>query len=268
MVLKDTTRRRELLEHLLIGTASKDTNTRLVLSNQSWQHTVLSLNDDKINAQVLRSLNRLSSKTLHRADLAACQGFDVVEGCLVVDAPLSFRADFAEEINRLNGLLAIGSLFIQHDGINTIKDAGGNVARLLSRGLRIGLNHAVKHLRGDDDGLRSQVRLLNHPLLSNEHLVLRKLKGERLTYDHDTVRDFQNLVKVFQTFEVLDLRDDLQAIATIKLSQFISDSLNIFGGANKRDGHHSDRLCVLTSPLGQINFIFVCERGKFKICTG
>ena len=153
LVPKDAASHTELLQHLLIFTAGEDANARLILGNKSRECTRLRMDDNQVDAQVLRSLHSLGRKALRGRDVSRAHVLNVVEGCLVVNASLSFRTDLAEEVHGLNWLLAVRSFLVEHDRVNAIEDTSRDITGLLCRRLRTRLNHAVEDLGGDDDRL-------------------------------------------------------------------------------------------------------------------
>ena len=87
------------------------------------------------------------------------------------------------------------------------------------------LDHRMKHLRGDDDGLFALDALLDEQPLRDRNPLGRNLDPQIAPGDHDTVRLVEYLVNIVYAFAVLDFRDDLdRAVAVL---EYLLDGQNV-----------------------------------------
>jgi len=163
----------------------------------------------------------------------------------------------------VDGVVTVSRFTRQHDGISAIEDGIGDIRSLSTGGAR-SLDHGLKHLGGSDNGLGSNVGLLDHPLLSDEDLFGWDLHAQVTTGDHDTVRSSNDLVIVVEALLVLNLGDDLDMGAT--LSQNFADSLNALGGTDKRGSDHVN--ATAETELNNVGLILLGESGKINDGTG
>ena len=237
--------------------ASKNGHVGSVLGDETGEVASIGQDNDEVNVQVLDGRDSRGGESLGGADWGRGEELDVVVGALVVNATLSFGAALAHDGDSLDGVGSVGRLSGEHDGVSAIKDSVGDIGSLSTGRSGVG-DHGLEHLGGSDNGLGSDVSLLDHPFLGNEDLLGRDLHTKIATSDHDTVGGSEDLVVVVETFLVLDLRDDLNVRAT--RPKKISDVLDIVLLADEGGSDHIDAL--LEAKFSEILLILLSEGGQ------
>lgn len=160
------------------------------------------------------------------------------------------------------GVVALGCLSRQHDTVCAIKDSVSNIRNLSAGGARV-VGHGLQHLGSADDGLSSKIALGNHHLLGDKHLRGRNLDSKISTSNHDTVRLLENLIKVVDTLLVLNLGDNLDALAV--LAEDLADGGDIGAAADERGKHHVD---LVLDTKAEIGLVLLRERGEVDVRLG
>lgn len=187
------------------------------------------------------------------------QGSHLIEQRSIGNGLLGNQTGLVHHLDGLNGVGSLGRLTRQHDTVSTIKDGVTDIRDLGSGGSGV-VGHGIEHLGGTDDGLSGQVTLGDQLLLGNENLGGGDLDTQVSSGNHDTVGLLQNLVKVVDTLLVLNLGDDLDALAL--LAEHVSDGLDVVGGSDERGKDHVDT--VLNTKL-EIGLVLLGQSGEIDI---
>ena len=128
-----------------------------------------------------------------------------------VTAALDAAGDAVEDLDALHRVFAHGGLAGEHDGVGLLEDRVGHVRDLGAGGHGI-LDHALEHVRGDDDGLADAEAEFDGLALDDGQLLVRALDAEVAARDHDAVGFADNFLEVLHRLLVFDLGDDLRAV--------------------------------------------------------
>lgn len=121
----------------------------------------------------------------------------------------------------------------------------------------------LKHLRSADNRLAGEIALGDHHLLGHEHVRRRDLDTEVSASDHDTIAFLKNLIEVVDTLLVLDLDNDLDALAIITKDG--SDIDDILTTANEGSEDHVDTVLDTETKIG---LVLLAERRKVNGSLG
>lgn len=190
------------------------------------------------------------------------QGSHLVEQRGVGNGLLGNQTGLVHHLDGLDRVGSLGGLSGQHDTVSTIKNGVTDIGHLGSGGSRV-VGHGVEHLGGTDDGLSGQVALGDQLLLGNEDLGGGDLDAKISSGNHDTVGLLENLVKVVDTLLVLNLGDDLDALAL--LTENVSDGLDVVGGSDERGKDDVDT--VLDTKL-EVGLVLLGQSGEIDISAG
>jgi len=262
-VAPDTTDDLQLLDDLLVARAGKNWDGRSVLADKTSHRASVSDHNDQVEIEIKDSLDGSGSHSLSSAERAGGVHLDVRVGGLVVDATLSLSASAAHDGDGVDRVVTVSRLTREHDGISAIKDGISNVGSLSTSRAR-SLDHGLKHLGGSDNGLGSNVSLLDHPLLSNEDLFGGNLHAQVTTGDHDTISGSNDLVVVVEALLVLDLGNDLDMGATG--AEDLTDGFNALSGTDERSSDHVN--ATAETKIDDISLILLGESGEINDSAG
>lgn len=156
----------------------------------------------------------------------------------------------------------VGRFTAQHHGVHPLIDRIGHVADFGPGRPRM-LDHRMKHLRGDDDGLFALDALLDEQPLRDRNPLGRNLDAQIAPGDHDTVRLVEYLVDIVYAFAVLDFRDDLdRAVAVL---EYLLDGQNVRLFPDERVGDEVD--IHVDRPIDEL-VVLVRHRGKVDRYAG
>eukprot|EP00964_Phaeocystis_antarctica_P006359 scaffold3454_cov68-Phaeocystis_antarctica.AAC.1 len=171
----------------------------------------------------------------------------------VGDGGLGLLADGAHHGDRLEGVVALGGLPREHHAVGAVEHGVGHVAHLGARGARVE-GHRLEHLRRTDDRLARAVALCDHHLLRDEDLLRGDLDAEVAARHHDAVRLLEDGVEVAHALVVLDLGDDLDALARggVGRHQARAHLLHVARLADERGEDHVDALLHAELQVGLV----------------
>lgn len=218
--------------------------------------------NDAASTEIKRSADSSHGAGLDSADRALDKSAHLLEVGDVRDGVLSLETGLVHLLDGLGGVTALGRLAGKHDTVGTVSDGVTDVADLGTGGAGV-LDHRLEHLSSADDGLASKVAHGNELLLSGENLSSGNLNTEITTGNHDTVSGLEDLSEVVKTLSVLDLGDDLDALAL--LTENLTDVVDVLGAADKRGKDHVD--VVLNTEL-QIGLVLLGKSGQIDIGVG
>lgn len=104
--------------------------------------------------------------------------------------------------------LAVGCFSGKHDSVCPIQNGVGHVRSFCSGGSRV-IDHGFHHLCGCYHWFAIGEGLLDHPLLSNEHLLWGNFHTQIASGYHNSICGLKDLVEIVQSFLVLDFGDNL-----------------------------------------------------------
>lgn len=233
-----------------------------VLGTESGRSTGCGQNNDSSGLLLERGRHGGDGNGLNGLGGSDSQGSHLVEQRSVSNGLLGDETGLVHHLDGLNGVGTLGGLTRQHDTVSTIENGVTDIGDLGSGGSGV-VGHRVKHLGGTDDGLTGKVALGDELLLGNENLGGGDLDTKITSGNHDTVGLLENLVKVVDTLLVLNLGDDLDALAL--LTENVSDGLDIVGGSNERGKDHVDTVLNTESEIG---LVLLGQSGEIDISAG
>lgn len=233
-----------------------------VLGTQSGGGSGCGQHNDGSGLLLERGRHGGNGNGLHGLGGSDGQGSHLVEQRSVGDGLLGNQTGLVHHLDGLDGVGSLGGLSGQHDTVGSVEDGVTHIGHLGSGGSRV-VGHGVQHLGGTDDGLAGQVALGDKLLLGNEHLGSGDLDTQVSSGNHDSVGLLENLVEVVDSLLVLDLGDDLDALAL--LAKHVSDGLDVVGGSDKRGEDHVDAL--LHAEL-EIGLVLLGQSGQIDVGTG
>ena len=159
----------------------------------------------------------------------------LVEPVTVAGVLLGVLGDLRHGGHRLNGVLTGSGLAGEHDGGGAVVHGVGHVGNLRPGGPGV-LNHGFQHLGSGDHPLAQQAALVNQPLLNGGQLHKGDFHTQVASGHHDALAGLANSLNIVHTGLVLDLGDDLDALAAVFVQE-IAHIQHILLGGNKGRGH-------------------------------
>ena len=186
--------------------------------------------NDTPSTKIERGADSSHGARLDSGDGALDESAHLLEVGDVGDGVLSLETGLVHLLDSLGGVATLGCLTGKHDTVSTVSDGVTDIADI-GAGRAGVLDHGLEHLGGADDGLASKVAHGNELLLGGENLSSGNLDTEITTGNHDTVGGLENLAEVVETLSVLNLGDDLDALAL--LTEDLTDVVDILSAADK-----------------------------------
>lgn len=177
----------------------------------------------------------------------------------VGDGVLGLETGLVHLTDGLAGVRTLGGLAGKHDTVGTVGDGVTNVADF-GAGRAGVLDHRLEHLGGADNGLAGKVAHGNHLLLRSKDLGGGNLDTEITTGNHDTIGLLENVLEVVKTLTVLNLGNDLDALALG--AENGADVADVLTAADERGEDHID---ALLNTEAQISLVLLGKGRKIDI---
>ncbi|KAI6755395.1 hypothetical protein HG531_004501 [Fusarium graminearum] len=181
-------------------------------------------NNDTTGTKIERGTDSGHGAGLDSADGALDESAHLLEVRDIGDGVLSLETGLVHLLDGLGGVATLGRLTGKHDTVGTVSNGVTDIADFGTGGAGV-LDHGLEHLSGADDRLAGKVAHGNELLLGSENLSSGDLNTEITTGHHDTVCGLENLAEVVETLSVLDLGDDLDALAL--LAEDVTDVIGL-----------------------------------------
>src|SRR5439155_2744894 len=146
-------------------------------------------------------------------------------------AALDAARDAVENLDAFQWIFAHGSFAAEHDGVGLLEDGVGHVGDLRA-GWHGAFNHALEHMRRDNDRPAGAQAGFDNLALDDGQLFVGQFDAQIAARDHDRVGLGDDGMQVVDGLLVLDLGDDQRAMLSTFDDGF--QLLNVFCLADKR----------------------------------
>ena len=122
----------------------------------------------------------------------------------------------------------------EHDGIGTVEDGIGDVARFGTGRTRV-VAHRFQHLRSRNDRFACGLAFMDEDFLEHRHFFCRDFDAEVTAGDHDAVAHLDDVVNVVDRSLTFDFGDDLHM--AVVFFQNLADRQDIFAALDEGSGN-------------------------------
>ena len=157
-----------------------------------------------------------------------------LETAVKIHVRLSPQGNLHHGLQGLHRILSVGRLAGEHDGAGSLVNGVRHVGSLRAGRARV-LDHGIQHLGRRDHRLSGLEDLADQHLLDHRHVLQRDLYAHVAAGDHDAVGHPQDLVDVLHALQVLNLGNNLDALAALFL-QNLADLQNVVRRPGKGSG--------------------------------
>jgi len=215
--------------------AGKDRAVRAILRDQAGELARVGEDNDEVDVAVVYGSYGSGGDGFSGRDGSGRVGSGIGVESLVVDSSFGFSTNTRHNTDSEERVGSVSGLSGEHDTVRSIEDGVGDI-RSFGTGRAGSVDHGLEHLSSSDNGLGSEVGLLNHPLLGDENFLWGNFHTKISTGDHDSVGGFEDLIVVVESFLVFNLGDNLN-VGTSG-SEDVTDGFNVFGLSYERCGNH------------------------------
>ena len=162
---------------------------------------------------------------------------------------LRYLCNASHGCNSFYRIGTIGCFARQHNRISTIQNGVGYVTCFRTCRTWV-LNHRLEHLCRRNNGFPQVITFFTHHLLKYWHLYCRNFYTEIATSNHESIRNFQDFIDIFNAFCIFNFRDNLY-VFFLRLKN-ATNSHNVFAALHEGCGH---KVYPLLTTKAQVCFI-------------
>ena len=182
----------------------------LIFSNHARRKAGLGDGQNSVSANFRRDLHCSVANRIGRMN-ALGQAL-LLEQLNIVQGFLRALSNLSHSLHCFQGIFTGSSFAAKHNDIGTIENGVGHVTRLGTR-CTIAIHHALQHLGSGDNGLACLIAAGNNLLLHDGHILGGNFHTQVATRYHHTIGHINNLINIFYTGFIFNLRNDAHVIA-------------------------------------------------------